>query len=248
VQAVHLPLRDLAFAAAMEERVGLPVYADNDGNCAALAEVRAGAARGASDAVMITLGTGIGSGIVIGGQVYRGWMGAGAEIGHMVVDMDGPPCHGNCPNFGCLEVMASGTALVRYASLAVSRRPDTALGMALEEGHELTGPLVTTLAEQGDPVAAEAFQAIGRALGVGLANVVNIFNPSVIVVGGGVIGAGELLLAPARSEMLSRALAPGREEVRVVAAEYGQDAGMVGAAILAREEAGLDATGLDEAA
>jgi glucokinase len=248
VQAVHLPLRDLAFAAAMEERVGLPVYADNDGNCAALAEVRAGAARGASDAVMITLGTGIGSGIVIGGQVYRGWMGAGAEIGHMVVDMDGPPCHGNCPNFGCLEVMASGTALVRYASLAVSRRPDTALGMALEEGHELTGPLVTTLAEQGDPVAAEAFQAIGRALGVGLANVVNIFNPSVIVVGGGVIGAGELLLAPARSEMLSRALAPGREEVRVVAAEYAQDAGMVGAAILAREEAGLDATGLDEAA
>jgi glucokinase len=239
VQAVHLPVRDLAFAAVMQERLGLPVFADNDGNCSALCEVRAGAARGARDAVMITLGTGIGSGIVIDGRLYRGATGAAAEIGHMVVDMDGPPCHGNCPNHGCLEVMASGTALVRYASLAVSRRPDTALGRALEDGRELTGPLITALAAEGDPVAADAFAAIGRHLGVGLANVVNIFNPSVIVIGGGVIGAGELLLAPAREEMLARALAPGRDVVRVVAAAHGQDAGMVGAAILAREAAGL---------
>jgi glucokinase len=248
VQAVHLPVRDLPFGEVMEQRLGLPVFADNDGNCSALCEVRVGAARGAAEAVMITLGTGIGSGIVIDGRVYRGWMGAGAEIGHMVVDMDGPPCHGNCPNHGCLEVMASGTALVRYASLAVSRRPDTALGRALEGGRELTGPLVTELAERGDPVAADAFAAIGRNLGVGLANVVNVFNPEVIVIGGGVIGAGELLLAPARREMLARALAPGRDEVRVVPAAHGQDAGMVGAAILAREAAGLDAPGLVEAA
>jgi glucokinase len=248
VQAVHLPVRDLPFAAVMGERLGLPVFADNDGNCSALCEVRAGAARGARDAVMITLGTGIGSGIVVDGRLYRGATGAAAEIGHMVIDMDGPPCHGNCPNHGCLEVMASGTALVRYASLAVSRRPDTALGQALEEGRELTGPLVTALAEQGDPVAADAFAAIGRNLGVGLASVVNIFDPSVIVVGGGVIGAGELLLAPARQEMLARALEPGRSSVRVVAAAHGADAGMVGAAVLAREEAGLDAPGLVEAA
>ena len=228
-------MRDLAFAAVMQERLGLPVFADNDGNCSALCEVRAGAARGASDAVMITLGTGIGSGIVIDGRIYRGSMGAAAEIGHLVVDVDGPPCHGNCPNDGCVEVLASGRALVRYASLAVSRRPDTALGHALEEGRELTGPLITALASEGDPVAADAFAVVGRNLGVGLANVVNIFNPSVIVIGGGVIGAGELLLAPAREEMLARALEPGRDLVRVVAAEHGQDAGMVGAAILARE-------------
>jgi glucokinase len=235
VQAVHLPVRDLAFAAVMGDRLGLPVIADNDGNCSALAEVRAGAAAGATDAVMITLGTGIGSGIVAGGRLYRGSTGAGAEIGHMVVDFDGPPCHGNCPNRGCLEVMASGTALVRYASLAVSRRPDTALGQALEEGQELTGPLITALAELGDPVAADALTTIGRSLGVGLASVVNIFNPSVIVIGGGVIGAGELLLAPAREEMRARALPPGRDQVRVVAAAFGADAGMVGAALLARE-------------
>jgi glucokinase len=248
VQAVHLPLRDLPFAAVMQERLGLPVFADNDGNLAALCETRVGAARGVKDAVTITLGTGIGSGIVIGGKLYRGWMGAGAEIGHMVVNADGPPCHGHCPNFGCLEVMASGTALVRYVSLAVSRRPDTPIGRALEEGRELTGPLVTELAEQGDPVAQDAIAAIGRNLGIGLANVVNIFNPEVIVIGGGVIGAGEMLLRPAREEMMRRALAPGRDEVRVVAAERGPEAGMVGAAILARDEAGLAEPGLVEAA
>jgi glucokinase len=248
VQAVHLPLRDLPFAAVLQERLGLPVFADNDGNLAALCETRVGAARGVQDAVTITLGTGIGSGIVIGGKLYRGWMGAGAEIGHMVVNADGPPCHGHCPNFGCLEVMASGTALVRYVSLAVSRRPDTPIGRALEEGRELTGPLVTELAEQGDPVARDAIAAIGRNLGIGLANVVNIFNPEVIVIGGGVIGAGEMLLGPAREEMMRRALAPGRDEVRVVAAEHGPEAGMIGAAILAREEAGLSQPGLVEAA
>jgi glucokinase len=248
VQAVHLPLRDLAFGAVMQERLGVPVFADNDGNCAALCETRVGAARGSSDTVTITLGTGIGSGIVIDGRVYRGWMGAGGEIGHMVVNADGPPCHGHCPNFGCLEVMASGTALVRHVSLAVSRHPDTAIGRALEAGRELTGPLVTEMAEQGDPVACEAIAAIGRNLGIGLANVVNVFNPEVIVIGGGVIGAGELLLAPAREVMRARALAPGRDEVRVVAAEHGPEAGMVGAAIMAREEAGLAAPGLVEAA
>jgi glucokinase len=246
VQAVHLPLRDLAFAEVMSERLGLPVVADNDGNCAALCEARVGAARGAADMVMLTLGTGIGSGILIDGRLYRGWMGAGAELGHMVVNADGPPCHGHCPNHGCLEVMASGTALVRYVSLAVSRQPDTPIGRALEEGRELSGPLVTELAEAGDPVALEAIAAIGRNLGIGLANVVNIFNPEVVVVGGGVIAAGEMLLAPARDVMRRRALAPNRDEVRVVAAEMGPEAGMVGAAIMAREEA--VAPGLVEAA
>ena len=248
VQAVHLPLRDIAFTEVMSERLGLPVFADNDGNCAALCEARVGAAAGASDMIMITLGTGIGSGIVVNGQLYRGWMGAGAEIGHMVVNADGPPCHGHCPNYGCLEVMASGTALVRYVSLAVSRRPDTPIGRALEEGRELTGPLVSELAAAGDPVACDALIAIGRNLGIGLANVVNIFNPEVVVVGGGVIGAGELLLEPAREEMRRRALSPNKDVVRVVAAAHGPDAGMVGAAIMAREDAGLGQPGLVEAA
>jgi glucokinase len=248
VQAVHLPLRDLAFAAVMQERLGVPVAADNDGNCSALCEARAGVARGCSDVVMLTLGTGIGAGLVLGGQLYRGWMGAGAELGHMVIDADGPPCHGNCPNHGCLEVMASGSALVREVSLAVSRRPDTPIGAALEEGRELTGPLIDELARAGDPVAIGALEKIGRALGVGIANVVNIFNPQMVVIGGGMIGAGELLLAPAREVMLERALSPQRDEVRVEAAAFGAEAGMVGAAILAAEETGLAARDLSEAA
>lgn len=248
VQAVHLPLRDLPFARVVSERLGVPVVADNDGNCAALCEARAGVARGSTDVVMLTLGTGIGSGLVLGGRLYRGWMGAGAELGHMVIDANGPPCHGNCPNRGCLEVMASGTALVREVSLAVSRRPDTPIGAALEEGRELTGPLIDELARAGDPVALGALERIGRNLGVGIANIVNIFNPQVVVVGGGVIGAGELLLEPARAVVHERALAPARDEVRIEAAAFGPESGMVGAAILAAEETGLASSGLAEAA
>jgi glucokinase len=155
----------------------------------------------------------------------------------MVVDADGRPCVGNCPNRGCLESVASGSALVREASLAVARRPDTALGRALEEGRELTGPMITELANSGDPVACGAIEVVGRALGVGLANLANIFNPEVMVIGGGVSGAGELLLEPARSVMRERALAPNKDVVRVVTAEFGAEAGMIGAALLAREAA-----------
>jgi len=237
VQAVNLPLHDLRLADVMRERLGLPVAVDNDGNCAALAEARAGVGRGTEHLVMLTLGTGIGSGLVLDGRLYRGWIGGGAELGHMVVDMDGPPCQGNCPNRGCLEAVASGTALLREVALRVARRPDTPIGVALERGELLTGPLVTRLAMEGDPVAREAIAVIGARLGVGLANVVNALNPEVLVVGGGVIAAGEMLLAPAREVMRERALSPAKDVVRVEAAAFGAEAGMVGAALLAREEA-----------
>src|SRR3954449_7731321 len=248
VQAVNLPLHDIRFADIMAERLELPVVVDNDANCAVLAEARAGAGAGCREVVMLTLGTGIGGGLFLRGEVYRGFEGGGAEMGHMVVDMNGRPCQGNCPNWGCLESVASGSALVREASLAVARQPDTALGHALEEGRELTGPLITELANAGDPVACGAIETIGRALGVGVANLVNIFNPQVVVIGGGVIAAGELLLAPAREVMRERALSPQRDEVRVEAAAFGAEAGMVGAAILAAEETGLAARDLSEAA
>lgn len=235
IMAVNLPLHDLPFRDLMAERLGLPVTIDNDANCAALAEARAGAGRGASELVMLTLGTGIGGGLVLGGELYRGAVGAAGEPGHMVVDMDGPPCQGACPNRGCLESVASGTALVREASLAVASRPDTALGRALEDGRPLTGPLITELAHDGDPVARDVIALIGRRLGVGVANLVNIFNPEVVVIGGGVIAAGEMLLGPARAEMRARALSPSRELVRIEAAAFGAESGMIGASLLARE-------------
>src|SRR4029453_2138821 len=196
-----------------------------------------GVAQGATDVALLTLGTGIGGGLLLNGQIYRGWINGGAEMGHMVVEINGRPCQGNCPNWGCLESVASGSALVREASLAVARQPDTELGHALEEGRELTGPLITELANAGDPVAGGAIETIGRALGVGITNLVNIFNPQVVVIGGGVIAAGELLLAPAREVMLERALAPAKDVVRVEAARYGPEAGMIGAALLARDAA-----------
>jgi glucokinase len=235
VYSTHLPLANIPFREVMSERLGLPVAVDNDGNCAVLAEARHGAGGGSGDVVMLTLGTGIGGGLVLGGRLQRGWIGAGAELGHMVIDMDGPPCQGDCPNRGCLEVMASGSALVREAALRVARRPDTALGRALEEGRELTGPFVTELAHDGDPVARDAIETVGRALGVGLSSLVNVLNPEVIVIGGGVIAAGEMLLEPARAEMLARALAPARDAVRIVAASFGEQAGMIGAALMAQE-------------
>jgi glucokinase len=165
--------------------------------------------------------------------VYRGTNGGGAELGHMVVELDGPPCQGSCPNHGCIEAIASGTALGREGRAAAERAPDSALGRALAEGREVSGETVTDAALAGDDTAREVVALIGRRLGVAFSSLANIFEPEVIVVGGGVLAAGELMLAPAREELRSRALPPMRE-ARVVAAELGPEAGMIGAATMAR--------------
>ena len=241
VMAVNLPLADIPFRDLMAERLGLPVFVDNDANLATLAELRAGAAQGALYAAMLTLGTGIGGGLVIDGELYRGSLGAGAELGHMVIEQDGPPCQGNCPNRGCLESLASGTALAREGLRVAREVPGSGLGRALAAGREITGMLVTELAHDGDPAAADVVALIGSRLGVGIANLVNIFNPEVVVVGGGVIAAGELLLEPARQVVAERALRPSRDAVRIVRARFGAESGMIGAAALARDGAGLRA-------
>lgn len=231
--AVNLPLHDLDFRAVMSERLGVPVAVDNDANVALLAEHRGGAAREASDALMLTVGTGIGGAMLIDGRVYRGGFGAGGELGHTVVDEDGPPCQGSCPNHGCLESVASGTALAREALRVARAAPDCELARALAAGRDITGALVTELAHGGDAAARDVVALIGTRLGVGLTNLVNIFNPEVIVVGGGVIGAGELLLAPARAVVAERALPPARAAVTIVRAHFGAESGMLGAAALA---------------
>lgn len=233
VLAVNLELAEIRFADVMAERLGLPVFVDNDGNMAALAEHRAGAAVGANEVVLMTIGTGIGGGLILGGRLYRGSVGAGAELGHVVIDSDGPPCQGNCPNRGCVEVLASGTALAREALRLAGEWPDSGLGRALAEGRQLAGPLVTELAHDGDPAATQVLQLIGTRLGVAFASLVNVFNPELIVLGGGVMAAGELLLEPARAEVARRALPPSRDVVRIVTARFGAEAGMIGAAALA---------------
>lgn len=235
IAAVNLPLIDVPIRDMMREQLGLPVFIDNDVNAAILAEHRFGAARGARNAVMIALGTGIGGGMILGGRVYRGTHGAGAELGHMVVDIDGPPCQGNCPNHGCIEAVASGTALGREGTAAAEQAPDSALGRALDTEGEVSGQAVTDAALAGDETAREVVALIGRRLGVAFSSLANIFEPEVIVVGGGVIAAGELLLEPAREELRARALPP-MNRAQVAAAELGENAGMIGAATMAQIE------------
>ncbi len=235
ITAVNLPLVNLPIREMMRERLGMPVFVDNDANGAALAEHRFGAARGTENAVMITLGTGIGGGLILGGRPYRGTIGAGAELGHTVIDIDGPPCQGNCPNRGCIEALASGTALGREGREAAERSPGSALGRALVEGEEITGEAVSAAALDGDATAREVLALVGRRLGAAFSSFANTFEPEVIVVGGGVMAAGDLLLDPAREELRARALPP-MNRTPVAAAELGGDAGMVGAAVMAMAE------------
>jgi glucokinase len=235
VSAVNLPIADLPIRDLASERIGLPVFVDNDANVAALAEHVYGAARGAENAVMLTIGTGIGGGLILGGEVYRGSTGAGAELGHVVIDMDGPECQGNCPSHGCVETLASGTALGREGRAAAERAPQSMLAEMQGEGREIEGKVVTEAALAGDETAISVFDLVGTRLGVALASFANIFEPDVIVIGGGVIAAGDLLLEPARRELSRRALPP-MNGTRVVAAELGDDAGMIGAAAMARIE------------
>jgi glucokinase len=235
IAAVNLDLADVPVRDLLAERLGLPVFVDNDANLAALAEHSFGAAQGARNAVMLTIGTGIGGGLIIDGHLYRGSSGAGAELGHTVIEADGPECQGNCPNRGCVESLASGTALAREAVAIAERSPDTVLGRALADGVDLEGRRVTEAALGGDEAAREVLELIGRRIGVALSSFANVFEPDVIVIGGGVSAAGELLVAPARDEMAARALPP-MNRTPVAAAALGPDAGMVGAAAMARLE------------
>ena len=218
VSTVHLPIRDLPFRDLMAERLGLPVFVDNDATAAMLAEWRFGAATDCTDALLLTIGTGIGGGLVAGGALLRGAQGAAAEFGHMTIDFDGPLCP--CGSHGCLEAFVSGTALAREAR---------ALGL------ELTAAQVAELAHDGHAGARALVTEMGSRLGTGLANLVNAFNPEVIVVGGGVLALGDLLLEPAREEVARRALAPSRDLVRIVPTRFGAESGMLGAAVMAFE-------------
>jgi glucokinase len=231
IHAVNLTITDVPIRDVMQKRIGLPVFVDNDANVAALAEHLYGAGRGAQNVIMLTIGTGIGGGLILGGEVFRGSTGAGAELGHIVIVEDGLPCQGNCPNHGCVETYASGTAIAREGKAAAERQPDSPLGKALAEG-PIVGKTVTQLAMKGDPLATEVVADAGRHLGVALASLANIFDPDVFVIGGGVSAVGDLLLEPARQELRSRALPP-MNKAPVKLAELGPEAGMIGAAAMA---------------
>ncbi|GIF95329.1 ROK family glucokinase [Catellatospora citrea] len=235
--APNLAWRDEPLRDYVAKAVNLPVVVENDANVAAWAEFRYGAAADAEDSmVMFTVGTGIGGGIVLGGGLVRGAHGIAAEIGHMLAVPDGHVC--GCGRHGCIEQYASGNALVRFARAGAQAEPERAallLGKADGKVENITGPIVTAAAQAGDEVAIDAFTQIGYWLGQGLADLVQILDPQVLVVGGGVIDAGDLLMTPARQSYLDSLAQRGRLPVAELrAAKMGNVAGLVGAADLAR--------------
>jgi glucokinase len=218
----------------LEKATELSVTVDNDANVAALAEARLGEPY--PNMVLVTVGTGIGGGLVMDHQIYRGPTGMAAELGHIILNPDGPRC--GCGNHGCFEAYASGTALTRMARDAAADDPDGLIARIGAEDGEVTGRTVLKAVREGDETAKALFARLGRWLGVGIASLANIFEVDAIVVGGGLVETGELLLAPARAAAREYAYAPmARGVPPVVAATFGGDAGKIGAALLALDHA-----------
>jgi glucokinase len=243
VFAPHLSWRHEPLQQALQKRVPVPIFVDNDANAAVWAEWKFGAAQGETHVMMITLGTGIGGGILTNAQVQRGRFGIAGEFGHMQVVPGGHRCE--CGNRGCWEQYASGNALVREARSLFSANSPIAsdlLGRVDGVVGNLTGPLITQAAREGDPTARELLAEIGHWLGLGIANLAAAFDPGMFVIGGGVSAAGDLLLTSARETFKRQLTGRGyRPEARIVAAHLGNDAGLIGAADLARYPAGQQA-------
>ncbi len=232
----HLAWRNERLRDAVQQRVDVATWIDNDANCAAWAEARFGAGQGEPDLVCVTLGTGIGGGLILGGQLFRGRFGIGGEFGHMQVVEGGHPCP--CGNRGCWEQYASANALVREARQRVEAGLESAAGLLERAGDDpaaITGLLVAEAAVAEDPLAVQLLAEAGRWLGVGIANLAAALDPGVFVIGGGVADAGDVLIEPAAAAYRGQLTGRGyRPEARIVRAHLGNRAGLIGAADLAR--------------
>ena len=217
--SVNIPLEGLDLRARMSEHFRLPVTVDNDANVATYAEFHSGAGRDVENMVMLTLGTGCGGGVVIDGALYRGW----AEFGHIVIEYDGSPCQGSCTGHGHLESYVSGTAATKLAQA--------------EFGSAVDAHRLVRIATEGDERAVELLAGIGRRLGAGIGSLVNIFDPELVVIGGGFAAAADFLFGPALDVMQREALAPEGGRARIVRAELGTAAGLIGAGLLAFDAA-----------
>ena len=235
--SVNIPLTGVPLREELGRRFGVPVFVDNDANCAALAEAHI---VGARHLVMLTLGTGVGGGIVIDGLTFRGAHGLGAELGHMTINPDGPACPGNCPNRGCLEAYCSGQALERDATELARDKPDSPLASRVGREGEVAGRELVSAAEEGDPDALLIFENFARMLGVGIGTYVNVFEPERFAIGGGLCRASHLFLDRAVREAGFRALPALWRRVTIALAEGGADAGVIGAGVLAALEVARD--------
>ncbi|KPK46661.1 MAG: hypothetical protein AMJ77_05465, partial [Dehalococcoidia bacterium SM23_28_2] len=226
--------RDVPICRYLEERLGVPAHLENDGSAAAVGEHVYGAGRGCRHMIYITVSTGIGGGLIIDGRLYRGATGIAGELGHMTIDPDGPRC--GCGNHGCLEALASGTAIAARGEELVAQGGSPLLAKLAEEEGELTAETVSQAADQGDAACQGIIRQAGCYLGIGLGSYLNIFNPQIIVIGGGLSKVGEPLLEPARAEMEARAFPEAVKAVQLKPAELGDYAGVMGMVALLREE------------
>lgn len=223
---------NVPIAQMIEDEFHIPTRIDNDVRCAALGELKFGAGRGCENFICITVGTGIGSGIVINGKVARGATNAAGELGHIKLQMNGGPICG-CGDTGCLEAFASGPAIVAMAQEYIKGGKSTKFReMAAVEGGEITPYMVAKAAEEGDPVAKRIFEIVGEYIGIGLTSVINLLNPERVIIGGGVAESGELLLGPIRKTIKERAMVVAGNAVEIVPAQLGNSAGVIGASML----------------
>jgi glucokinase len=228
----NIPLRDL-----LKDEFKIPVFVLNDASAAALGEHRMGAGRGMHNLIYMTVSTGIGGGMIINGELYNGTDGSAAEVGHMIIQVDGPLCH--CGQYGCLEAMASGTAIARMAQERLRSGWKSILSPMVKKGKaNITAEDVAAAAKKGDALAKGVIDDAAGYLGLGMANLVNLFNPQMIVVGGGVSALGEKLLRPARKSMKQHAFKLPAGTVHVVRSALGADSGLMGAAVYTRQQTG----------
>lgn len=227
---------NVPIAQMIEEEFHIPTKIDNDVRCAALGEMLFGAGRGCENFICITVGTGIGSGLVVNGQIVRGASNAAGELGHIKLQMkDGPIC--GCGDTGCLEAFASGPSIVAMAQDYIKGGKSTKFReMAAAEGGEITPYMVAKAAEAGDPVAKRIFEIVGEYIGIGLTSVINLLNPEKVIIGGGVAEAGDLLLNPIRKTIKERAMVVAGEAVEIVPAQLGNSAGVIGASMLVEKK------------
>jgi glucokinase len=238
--SVNIPLAGVPLREELGSRFGVPVFVENDANCAALAEAQLVDRTPASVLVMLTLGTGFGGGIIVGGEIFRGADGLGAELGHFTIDPDGPPCPGNCPGRGCIEAYCSGQALERDATEFARDMPGSALAESLDGEGRVSGRALVRAAQAADPDALRIIDRFARMLGVAIAGYVNVFEPEYLVIGGGLSRASGLYLDRALDEARSRALPALWSRVSVSLARGSADAGAIGAGVLAAQEVGRD--------
>lgn len=233
----NLPLRNVPFRDLLRDYYQVPTFLDNDANVAALGEKYYGLGSEMNNFICLTLGTGIGAGVILDNKIYRGTTGSAGELGHTILDMDGPPC--SCGSYGCFEELASGRAIVRKAQEIIKQgKGKKLLELAKGKEKDLAGEMVTQAALEGDEAAKEVLAEIGHIVGIGLTNIVNIFNPELVVISGGIAQAGDLILEPARKVVVERALIPNSQVARIEVTTLGDKIGVLGAVALALHELG----------